>query len=268
MNTFRHSGKLGDIIYSLPAVRGLGGGIFYVDHQTQYPEKPPLGRDTALMMVDLLETQDCIQRADLYDGTPIRYDLDEFRSKALPVHIFNSIKHGTDDLAGSLFGGFVKELRRHLVPKLEVDLPQFHWESVGLPGRADLTKPWITGIQKKSLADLVVCKTVRYSGTLDWAELKPYSKRSIFVGLEHEWRSFCENYFQIDFYKAENLVDLTHVIAGAKLFVGNQSLGLALADAMLIPRVAQLWDESPNRMSPANAHRVLTHALVTTYIDS
>ena len=60
MISFRHSGKLGDIIYSLPAVRALGGGIFYVDAATAYFEKPALGRETAQMMVDLLETQNYI----------------------------------------------------------------------------------------------------------------------------------------------------------------------------------------------------------------
>lgn len=29
--TFKHSGDLGDIIFALPAVRALGGGILYLD---------------------------------------------------------------------------------------------------------------------------------------------------------------------------------------------------------------------------------------------
>ena len=70
MNSFRHSGKLGDIIYSLPAVRALGGGIFYVDASTTYFEKPALGRATAQMMVDLLETQEYIHGAAIFNENP------------------------------------------------------------------------------------------------------------------------------------------------------------------------------------------------------
>ena len=31
VKTFLHSGDLGDIIYSLPTIRKLGGGILYLD---------------------------------------------------------------------------------------------------------------------------------------------------------------------------------------------------------------------------------------------
>ena len=122
MSTFRHSGKLGDIIYSLPAVKALGGGTFYVDHRTRYPGKAPLGRQTALMMVDLLKTQDYIAQACLYEGASIQYDLDKFRDKTFHIHIFNLINRQADDIAGSLFGGLAKELRRLIIPPIEVDL--------------------------------------------------------------------------------------------------------------------------------------------------
>lgn len=263
--TFRHSGKLGDIIYSLPAVKALGGGRFYVDYRTEYMEKPPLGEQTALMIAKLLETQDYIEEASLYEGEPVSYNLDQFRNTAVPIHLFNVIKGESDEIAGTLFGPLVKELRQRIFPKLEVDLPQLVWESVGLPGTVDLSTPWITSIQKKRVADIVVSKTIRYPGKLDWSCLKPYAGRSVFVGLEEEWRAFCEAYFDIEFYRAEDFIDFAEVIAGAKLFVGSQSFALALADAMLIPRAAQLWEPSPNRMSCVNGHRVLTQDIIRTY---
>lgn len=264
--TFRHSGKLGDIIYSLPAVKALGGGTFYVDYRTEYFEKPPLGKQAALMIIKLLETQDYIERASLYEEEPTDYNLDQFRNKAVPIHFFNLIKSGSDEIAGRLFGPLVKEIRQQILPQPEVDLPQLTWESVGLPGKVDLSLPWITGIPKKRIADIVVSKTIRYPGRLDWSCLKDYAARSCFVGLEEEWRAFCDAYFYIEFYRSEDFVDLAEAIAGAKLFVGSQSFALALADAMLIPRVAQLWQPSPNRISPVNSHRHLTQEIIRTYI--
>ena len=79
--------------------------------------------------------------------------------------------------------------------------------------------------------------------------------------------AFGAAYFSIEFYRASDLLDLAQVVAGAKLYVGNQSFGSALADAMLIPRVAQLWEPSPNRMPPINGHRVLTREILGTYLD-
>ncbi len=268
MNTFRHSGKLGDIIYSLPAVRALGGGVFYVDHVTQHLQKPALGMQSARMMIELLQTQDYIQRAALYDGEPVSYDLDRFRDKAFPVHVFNIIQNETDKAAGLLFGNFAAEVRQRFVPRLEVNMPQFHWESVGLPGKADLNVPWISGIQQKSIAEIVISKTPRHSGKLNWLGLKQYASRSVFVGMEEEWQAFRGAYFDIEFYKVSSLLDFAQVVAGAKLYVGNQSFGLALADAMLVPRVAELWEPNPIRMSAVRGHNSLTQNVVEAYINS
>jgi hypothetical protein len=267
LNSFRHSGKLGDIIYSLPAVRALGGGIFYVDPVTEYLGKPPMGRESAQMMVELLETQDYIHRAELYEQQPVTHDLDRFRNTAIPVHIFNSIKAETSKLAGLLLGGFVQELGTRMIPTVEVNLLQFHWQSMGLPGKADSNTAWLTGFDKKPIADIVISRTGRYSGAFDWSGAKQYVNRSIFVGLEEEWQAFRSAYFDVEFYKVSSLVDFARVVAGAKLFMGNQSFGLALASAMLIPAVAELSGPNPIWISPINGHRVLDQNLVEAYIS-
>lgn len=237
-----------------------------MDYRTQYPEKPPLGRTAALMIVDLLETQEYIELARLYEGEPISYNLDSFRKQAISIHLFNLVKNELDEVAGNLFGSVVKGLRQQMIPRLQVDLPQLHWEIAGLPGQFDSAVPWITGIPKKAVADIVVSRTARHPGEFDWARLRNYAARSVFIGLEDEWRAFCQNYFMIPFYRVENLLDFARVVAGAKLFVGNQSFGLALADAMSIPRVAELWAPSPNRLAQRNAHDKLTPEVIRTYI--
>lgn len=267
MKTFRHSGKLGDIIYSLPAVRALGGGHYFVDYQTEHFNKPPLGKETALQMLQLLRTQEYIKAADLYEGGNIHCDLDRFRDKAIAVHAFNGIRAETGKIAAALFGDTVRELRERLVPTLEVDLPALHWECAGLPGSPDLKEPWLTGIPKKHVAEIVIGKTMRHPGTLDWACLREFSARCVFVGHEEEWSAFRKEYFDVDFYRSADLMDFASVIAGSKLFVGNQSFGLALADGMLLPRVAQLWDQSPNRMPVPNSYKVLTRDLVKAFTN-
>ena len=159
-------------------------------------------------------------------------------------------------------------MRQRIVPQMELDFPQTYWDLAGLPGKVDVDKPWITGIRQESVADIVVSRTHRYPGKLDWICLKEYADRCVFVGLEEEWSAFRSDYFNIEFYRPRDLLDFAQVVAGAKLFVGNQSFGLALADAMLMPRVAQLAETSPNRMPPRNAHRTLTSRLLRAYLDT
>jgi hypothetical protein len=267
VNTFRHSGKLGDIIYSLPAVRALGGGVFYVDPVTQYFEKPPLGKEAAQEMIELLETQDYIHRGALYEGEPVSCNLDRFRERAVPIHFFNIFKRESDKMAERLFGSIVKEIRKKFIPDLPVEIAQLHWEIAGLPGKADIDTPWITGICPQPEAEIVISKTVRHGGSLDWAGLQKYADRSIFVGLEEEWSIFRRAYFDVRFYRVRSLLGFAQVVAGAKLYVGNQSFGLALADAMLIPRVAELWESNPIRMSPIRGHQVLTPEIVEAYVS-
>ena len=264
--SFRHSGKLGDIIYSLPAVKALGGGDFYLDYRTESFGKPPLGKTAALMMAALLETQDYIQSAQLYEGQSVDYNLDSFRNEAIPVHFFNFMQSAWDEVTGHLFGPEMKALRRQFIPKVEFDLPQMHWRSVGLPGTFDADTPWVTGIEKLSLADIVVCRTQRNSGDLNWSALSDLSNRSVFVGFEEEWRSFCASFFPITFYQVKDLLELTRIVAGARVFVGNQSFALAVADAMSIPRIIELWSPSPNRVIAQNAHRELTPQLLKDYV--
>jgi hypothetical protein len=266
MHSFRHSGKLGDIIYSLPAVRALGKGCYFVDHRTEYFQKPPLGELAAGMMTQLLCTQDYIHHAALYDGRPVTCDLDRFREKAVGVHVFNTLRAQSNRFAGLVFGNAAEQVRESIIPRIEVDLPQCHWECVALPGKANLD-PWLSGISPKLVGDIVVCRTGRRAGSLDWRILAPFARNTVFVGFEMEHFAFCKSQFPVEFYQAADFIDLARVIAGAKLFVGNQCFGLALADAMSVPRVVEVWDESPNRMLSANAHDTLTREVIERHVQ-
>lgn len=237
-----------------------------MDPVTQSFGKPPLGMLAAEMMVELLQTQDYIQHASLFQGEPIQYDLDRFRERAIPLQVLNGVQAETDTFMGLLFGETIQKLKRRIIPKLEVDLPQLHWECVGLPGNANLDVAWLKGIQQKPIADIVICRTGRQSGALDWMLLKSYGQRMVFVGLEEEWQAFRGSYFNVDFYKASSLLDLARVIAGAKIYIGSQSFGLALAESMLVPRVAELSERHPIRMSAVHGYQILTPHLMEVYV--
>jgi hypothetical protein len=118
------------------------------------------------------------------------------------------------------------------------------------------------------VADIVISRTDRHPGNLDWNTLRRFAHRAVFVGLEEEYRAFCASCFPVEFHNAGDLVAFAQVVAGAKLFVGNQSFGLALADAMSVPRLVQRADDTPNHIAAANAHPIITRNLVEAYVQS
>ena len=91
MNTFKHSGDLGDIIYSLPTIRALGGGILYLDPAGGESDpyiraqcvdgKTRLNKQTIDFLSPLLKLQPYITDVRYWNGEKVTYNLDEFRQK-------------------------------------------------------------------------------------------------------------------------------------------------------------------------------------------
>jgi hypothetical protein len=93
-NAFKHSGNLGDLIYSLPIVRHFGGGDFYLHldqinylskkyYGVEAPEfhKGRLSMKDFEFMKDFMLAQDYIDKFEPMDvsATEITHNLDRFR---------------------------------------------------------------------------------------------------------------------------------------------------------------------------------------------
>ncbi len=81
VNTFLHSGKLGDIIWALPAIKHLGGGILYlrINQIDPGPNEVMLTKEGAESIITLLKTQEYIHDVKIYSGEEITHNLDLFR---------------------------------------------------------------------------------------------------------------------------------------------------------------------------------------------
>ena len=89
VKTFKHSGDMGDIILSLPAVSSLGGGILYLDPEGGEQEdlvswstytRTKLNREKILSLKPVLENQPYIDEVRLWDPSiKVDYNLDKFR---------------------------------------------------------------------------------------------------------------------------------------------------------------------------------------------
>ena len=64
--------------------------------------------------------------------------------------------------------------------------------------------------------------------------MEKFGKRAAFVGLAREYLDFVSQHGAVFLRPTRDLLELASVIAGSRLFAGNQSVGHALAEAMKV----------------------------------
>ena len=133
-----------------------------------------------------------------------------------------------------------------------------HAEAAGV--EVDLETPWLENVTPKDRGTIIVNRTARYRGTLDYSLLRPYESDVAFLGTFKEWKSFIEETgVTPGLFYTENALDIAETIAGSKLFVGNQSLAFSIAEALKHPRVLEASHAKPNCMPHgAGGETVLT----------
>jgi|SRR5271170_1878537 len=208
--TFKHSGDLGDIIFSLPAIRALGGGILYLDPEgglsnplvTSYGKNHTKINDAIIdSFKPILIRQPYIVDVLPWHGEQIDHDLDEFRR-----HIrFNNLS----DSHLAIFGLSFEERDRAW---LTIDDP------ITIPDRP-----------------IVISRTPRYHGNDGfWVTALPRIKdRCVFLGFPKEHEMFVYTFDEeVTYYPTADILTLARVIAGAEQFIGNQGFIHSLAEAM------------------------------------
>ena len=213
VNTFLHSGKLGDIVWALPAIKHLGGGILYLRTGIvdAGPNEVMLTNEGAESIISLLKAQEYIHDVKIYNGEEIRYNLDLFR--------------------------------RFIFTVPEITISESVFLGLGIRGNHEekLDEPWIT-VEKdeRVLNKIVISRTGRYQAGNN--QVNPFylrlkerniSKHGIFVGSLTEYEKFEEVYHTgIEYYPTPTILDLAKAIAACKFYVGNENLANALNESM------------------------------------
>jgi hypothetical protein len=217
MKTFKHSGDLGDIIYSLPTIRALGGGILYLDPnggadeeliRRQCPEgKTKLDKGKIDFLKPILEAQPYIKEVRYWGGEPVTHNLNEFR-----ITFGNPNKRSPTS-----------------------NLSDCHLERFNLPF-SETDSPWLNVTEKIKLSrPVVISRGPRVQGGYGRLNAMKMNLRNdaIFVGLpkEHEFFEWTFD-IKIPYHKTETVMELAAVINGADVFIGNSSFPLSLAIGM------------------------------------
>lgn len=139
-------------------------------------------------------------------------------------------------------GGFRRAgLHRRTEPLLQAHLSHLN-QITGLGLKVDTSRPWLW-VQPHPSAKgrVVINRTSRYRNKhFPWAEIvKFYGNRLLFVGLTHEHLEFCDSFGFVEFYPTKVLMEVAQLIAGSELFIGNQSVAFAMAEAMKHPAIQE-----------------------------
>jgi hypothetical protein len=197
--TYKHSGDIGDLIYSLPVIRETGGGILYLNLQNlgKKPDGTRSGFDENIFnfIRPLLEFQVYIKKVEIWNGQTIDLDLDLFRKINLPT--LNLCE---------------KILKSYNVPT------------------DNMNSPWIF-CKKNKIASAVFARSHRYRNqNIDY---KPYLEKHkndcVFIGLINEYEDFKMRFGHLRYYPVKNMLDMAETINGSDMFYGNQSSPMSLA---------------------------------------
>lgn len=233
---YKHSGSLGDIIYSLPVIKKMGAGQLFIPPNELKNTCQKYGYNTSIMhkqhngcmtmndilqLKPLLEAQSYITKVSI--GLPLEYvDLDKFR--------------------GYLFRRF------------HGNYVQAYLETFNLPFTYnDSADPWME-VDAKMIAPYVVCRTPRYITDEPLASKRHYEmarqylfdKNAVFVGTEEEHKNYeLAIDMKIDHYKVKDFLELAQVIAGCSRFIGNQTFAYSLAMALGRPAILEYSKTRP-----------------------
>jgi|SRR5882757_5961759 len=192
-----HSGELGDVIWSLPAIRALGGGsLFGVNRPWTRPEFTK----RIAVLKRLLESQDYVHHVGPHEGQHIDLDISPFRRSGL--------------ITGQSIPERIARFCR---------------------ATPDLANPWImVEPDSRSSGRIVINQCERWtSWFMPWKQIVDTFKKDIlFVGLKQEHNKFQEQFGKVSYQSTNDLYEVASLIKGSELFIGNQSSANSIAEAM------------------------------------
>lgn len=222
----KHSGHIGDILYSLNIVKSIadvhGPVDFYIGFElfNQTPNHPS-GRYTMTdksfaYVFPLLETLPYINKVYKHKGQEIDYDLDMFRN------------HGFNIAALDL-----RKWYPYVYPDFEVNINDKLIE-------VDKTYDYLKDA-------VVVNLTKRYrNAAIRYSLLEKLNRPIYFVGLDEEHVLF--QLYELDHKRivVKDALHMANILNSCYLFIGNQSSTFALAEQMKIKRALEVHNNNPN----------------------
>jgi hypothetical protein len=189
--TVSHAGDIGDTLAALASFNALyPAGAHLVLYSAPGMVREPYSPSKVERLRSFLELQPYI-RSVRYQDQPEGVVLDEWRKKKF---------------------------------KVRLNLADMFAEAFGVP-HPNRELPWLRVDRPEPVADVVIHRSERYHGfNFPWRKIvNGYGNRLVMVGSAEEHSKFCKEFGEAPYQPTPTYLDLARVIAGAKLFIGNQS---------------------------------------------
>jgi len=127
-------------------------------------------------------------------------------------------------------------------------------------------QPWLTVPDPKPIAPVVIHRSARYHNpNFPWkVVLEKYGHDAVMVGLPDEHQAFVDEFGFVNYQPTDNFLQLARVIAGAKLFIGNQSSPYAIAEGLKMNTIQETWIGEGRECGDANCVFPRGNALYVT----
>jgi hypothetical protein len=222
---FSHIGLNGDIIYSIPAMLALAvekNIHLYLDvtKQSMYTKKMKhYNQDKILtpksvdFITPLLTNGAGITKCTVLQNEIIDYDLNEFRQYPFDYRM-----------------GHISR-----------------WYFLAFGVTYNLSKPWLHVEPNQTFNNaIVIARSFRYRALgISYRFLEDF-KNIYFVGMKDEFDDLKNQIPSLKYLPVSNAFELAQVIAGSKLFIGNQSFPFSIAEGLKVKRVLEVCYECPN----------------------
>jgi hypothetical protein len=216
---FIHSGDLGDVIYSLPTIRAMGGGNLILRDMPGIQTAHGMTPQRINAIRPLLDEQSYLTTLEKIADDDEVIDLNEFRRQR-------------------------RDLQNEWLPN--------HYLDVHGVARSEALKPWLS-VKSYRVAAIIIARSARYHAeNFPWRRILGAFKGFInFIGTPAEHAAFnLEFGADLPMAYTPTLLDAAHMIQACDLFIGNQSCPLAIAEGLKKPILCEVCPQCPNCISP------------------
>ena len=214
--SFLHSGHTGDIILNLPVLKELAKThtcklFIQLDLPVpKYYEDHPAGqfymnKKIYDMLYPLLKKQTYISSIEVYDKQIIDINLNIIREMPLNLS-FDNMRYG------------------------------FHITGV----QPDLNKKFLDCEKHLQIKDkIIIHRSFRQQNHyITYNFLEKY-ENTYFVGTLEEYNDLKISIRNLQFYDCKDFLEMAMIIKSSKIFIGNQSLGIIIAEGLKVPRILE-----------------------------
>lgn len=222
-NVFRHTGDIGDCLASLPAIRQLGGGRLVISNHPEHAKLPSYYLAIKGTKYEALRPLLAAQRYI----TEVTYD--------------ESGKGITHDFA------YFRNFYESHTSLAQAHASHAHVENLDL-------SPWLEAEpDPRSAGRVIVARSPRYQNPeFPWRKVgEQIRPLMLFIGHPEEHRAFQHVVNgPVDYIRTADFLEVARLIAGSRLFMGNQSSPCWVAMGLGHPLIQETAKSNPDSIIP------------------